>query len=148
MKTITQKYVLEFLNILKDSRIEELRLELGNSKFHAKKSSVEKDAPPLVIFSEAIPNSQNPRLILAPRLGFFRQAANPDDPPLVKCGQWVREDSPIGFIQVLEKLYPIPAGIQGRIAQICVADGKMVEYGQPLFLVEENQGKNEGKRKN
>jgi biotin carboxyl carrier protein len=141
MKTITQKHVLEFLNILKDSRIEELRLELGNSKFHAKKSSAEKDLPPLVIFSEAIPNSQNPRLILAPRLGFFRQAANPDDPPLVKCGQRVREDSPIGFIQVLEKIYPIPAGIQGRIAQICVEDGKMVEYGQPLFLVEENQGK-------
>jgi len=141
MKTITQKHVLEFLNILKDSRIEELRLELGNSKFHAKKSSVEKDVPPLVIFSEAIPNPQNPRLVLAPRLGFFRQAANPDDPPLVKCGQRVREDSPIGFIQVLEKIYPIPAGIQGRIAQICVEDGKMVEYGQPLFLVEENQGK-------
>ena len=141
MKTITQKYVLEFLNILKDSNIEELRLELGNSKFHAKKSSGEKDIPPVEISSEAIPGHKNLRLIMAPRLGFFRQAANPDDPPLVKCGQWVREDSPVGFIQVLEKIYPIPAGIQGRIAQICVEDGKMVEYRQPLFLVEENQGK-------
>ncbi len=88
------KDVLEFLNILKDSNIEELRLELGNSKFHAKKSSGEKDVPPVAISSEAIPGHKNLRLIMAPRLGFFRQAANPDDPPLVKCGQWVREDAP------------------------------------------------------
>ena len=133
MKTITPKEVLEILHIVKESKIEELRLEVGNLKIHAKKSAGEKDAPP--------PSPQNLRLIAAPRLGFFRQASRPDDPPLVNRGRWVREDSPVGFIQVLEKLYPIPAGVRGRIAQVCVEDGKMVEYMQPLFLVDDSQEK-------
>jgi len=141
MKTITHKEVLEILNIVKDSKIEELRLEVGNVKFHARKSAREKDVPPREISSEGIPGPKNLRLIMAPRLGFFRQAVNPGDPPLVNRGQEVREDSPVGFIQVLEKMYPLPAGFRGRIEQICAEDGKMVEYRQPLFLVEENQGK-------
>jgi acetyl-CoA carboxylase biotin carboxyl carrier protein len=141
MKKITQKEVLEILNIVRDSKIEELHLEVGNIKFHARKSAREKDVPPMEISSEAISMSKSLRLIMAPRLGFFRQAANPGDPPLVNRGQEVREDSPVGFIQVLEKMYPIPAGFRGRIAQIWAEDGKIVEYREPLFLVEENQGK-------
>jgi biotin carboxyl carrier protein len=114
---------------------------VGNLKIHAKKSTGEKDSLPMEISSGAIPSPQNLRLIAAPRLGFFRQASRPDDPPLVNPGQWVREDSPVGFIQVLEKLYPIPAGVRGRIAQVCAEEGKMVEYMQPLFLVEDSQEK-------
>jgi biotin carboxyl carrier protein len=141
MKTITQKEVLEILNIVQESRIEELRLEVGNLKFHARKSTSKKEVPPKEIPSEAIPGKKQLRPIVAPRLGFFRQAANPGDKPLVNLGQWVEEDSPVGFLQVLEKSYPIPAGVRGRIEQIRAEDGKLVEYMQPLFLVAENQEK-------
>ncbi len=141
MNRITAKEVLEILNRVRQSRIEKITLEMGRFTFHARKSAPPKESPPAEFCPE--PNAGPPaaRLILAPRLGFFRQAAHPGDLPLVKLNQCVAEDTPVGFIQVLEKMHPVPAGIQGRIVQICVADGKMVEYREPIFLVEENREK-------
>ena len=141
MNRITAKEVLEILNKVKQSRIEEITLEMGRFTFQARKSTPPKESPPAEIYPDPIAGPPTARLILAPRFGFFRQAVHPGDLPLVKLNQCVEEDTPVGFIQVLEKMDPVPAGIQGRIVRICVADGKMVEYREPLFLVEESREK-------
>ncbi len=138
MSRITHPEVLEILNRMKQSRIEELTLEMGTFKFHAGKSLREKESHLIEISPRRIGDLKNPRPIFAPWLGFFRQALHPGDPPLVTLGQCVEEETPVGFIQVLEKMHPVPAGVKGRIVRICAAEGKMVEYRKALFLVEES----------
>jgi biotin carboxyl carrier protein len=47
----------------------------------------------------------------------------------------VEEDTTVALIEVMKLFNPVQAGLRGRIHKICVDNGSLVEYGQPLFLV-------------
>lgn len=68
--------------------------------------------------------------VLAPRLGIFRAPKEK-----VSAGEQVAADAVLGSIEVLEDVYPVPAGQSGRVQEAYVTDGAFVEYGQPLFLL-------------
>lgn len=66
--------------------------------------------------------------ILAPHIATFRPAA--------ALGARVGKDTEICLLEVLRVAMPLRAGVDGTVRNICVADGDLVEAGQPLFLVE------------
>jgi biotin carboxyl carrier protein len=66
--------------------------------------------------------------ILAPHIATFRGAPAP--------GARVGKDTEICLLEVLRVATPLRAGVDGVLRRICVADGDLVEAGQPLFLVE------------
>jgi acetyl-CoA carboxylase biotin carboxyl carrier protein len=74
--------------------------------------------------------------IKAPMLGTFYRTPKPGSPPFVEVGQMVVEDDPVGIIEVMKLFNTVKAGVRGRIAKVCVEQGQMVEFQQPLFLVE------------
>ena len=74
--------------------------------------------------------------IYAPMMGTFYRAPGPGDPPFVEVGDTVTEHSIVGMIEVMKVMSSIEAGVAGRIASALAENGKLVEYKQPLFLVE------------
>jgi len=78
--------------------------------------------------------------IRSPMLGTFYRAPAPGEPPYVQPGDVVGEDSVIGLIDVMKLFTQIPAGIAGRVVEIVARDAVLVEYGQPLVLIEPLQG--------
>lgn len=76
-----------------------------------------------------------PGTVPAPFLGTFYRAPKPGAAPYIEVGAEVREDSIIGIIEVMKLMNTVRAGVQGRVAEIFVADGQLVEYGQPLLRV-------------
>jgi len=48
----------------------------------------------------------------------------------------VGKDDPVCIIEVMKLFNTVKAGVQGRVAQICVEPGQLVEYQQILFLLE------------
>jgi acetyl-CoA carboxylase biotin carboxyl carrier protein len=69
-------------------------------------------------------------------LGTFYKAPKPGAAPFVEVGQIVDKEDTVCVIEVMKLFSTITAGVQGRIVKVLVEDSQMVEFNQPLFLVE------------
>lgn len=74
--------------------------------------------------------------IRSPMLGTFYRAPAPGEPPYVEPGDVVDEATIIGLIDVMKLFTQIPAGVAGRVVEVVARDAVLVEYGQPLVLIE------------
>ncbi|ACL69382.1 biotin carboxyl carrier protein [Halothermothrix orenii H 168] len=74
--------------------------------------------------------------IVAPMVGTFYRAPAPDADPFVEVGDVVKPGDTLCIIEAMKLMNEIEAEKKGRIVDILVENGKPVEYGQPLFLVE------------
>jgi acetyl-CoA carboxylase biotin carboxyl carrier protein len=74
--------------------------------------------------------------IVAPMLGMFYRAPSPGEPPCVKEGDVIGADHTIGLVEVMKLFTSIPAGVAGRVVKVLAEDATLVEYHQPLVLVE------------
>jgi acetyl-CoA carboxylase biotin carboxyl carrier protein len=80
--------------------------------------------------------TEAPGTVKAPMVGTAYLAPSPDAAPFVKLGDSVREGQPLLIIEAMKVMNQIPAPRAGKVAQILVADGAPVEYGQPLIVLE------------
>ncbi|MCL4542177.1 MAG: acetyl-CoA carboxylase biotin carboxyl carrier protein [Deltaproteobacteria bacterium] len=74
--------------------------------------------------------------ILSPFVGSFFRSQAPDKPPFVEVDSVVEKNSPICIVEAMKIMNEIEVDIKCRIISILVENGQLVEYGQPLFLVE------------
>lgn len=75
-------------------------------------------------------------VVRAPNLGLFYRSPKPGAPPYVQLGEEVGEDTEVCLIEVMKLFTPVVAGVSGILRRICVEDGALVEFDQPLFYVE------------
>src|SRR5690242_308886 len=73
--------------------------------------------------------------INAPMLGTFYRASAPGEAPFVEVGDEVDEDTVVCLIEVMKMMNAIPAGVSGKIVEVCAENAALVEYGTPLFRV-------------
>ena len=73
--------------------------------------------------------------IESPMVGTFYSAPSPEDPPYVKVGDKVSEDTVVCIVEAMKLFNEIEAEVKGEIVEVLVENGQLVEYGQPLFLV-------------
>lgn len=66
-------------------------------------------------------------------VGVFYQASGPGEEPYVKIGQRVKKGDVLCIIEAMKLMNEIVSERDGEIVDICVSDGEVVEYGQPLF---------------
>jgi acetyl-CoA carboxylase biotin carboxyl carrier protein len=75
-------------------------------------------------------------VVRAPNLGTFYRAPKPGASPYVSIGQKVEPDTEMCLIEVMKLFTSVRAGVTGMVREICVEDAQLVEFDQPLFLVE------------
>jgi acetyl-CoA carboxylase biotin carboxyl carrier protein len=68
-------------------------------------------------------------------VGTFYRAPRPGAPPFVEAGGVVGPDDVVCIIEVMKLMSSITTGCRGRIVEILVDNGQLVEYGQPLMIV-------------
>ncbi|MCG3179067.1 MAG: hypothetical protein BIFFINMI_01398 [Phycisphaerae bacterium] len=73
--------------------------------------------------------------ITSPMVGTFYAAPSPDDPPFIKTGDNVDEETVVCIVEAMKVMNEIKAEVRGTIAKILVNNGEAVEYGQPVFMV-------------
>ncbi len=73
--------------------------------------------------------------ICSPMVGIFYEAASPGDAPFVQEGQAVEEGQILCIIEAMKLMNEITAEKSGVITKICAENGRIVEYGQPLFYI-------------
>ena len=74
--------------------------------------------------------------VKTPMVGIVHLSPQPGAPPFVQAGDTVREGQTLFIIEAMKVMNQIPAPKAGRIAQILVANGTPVEYGQVLAVIE------------
>lgn len=76
------------------------------------------------------------KTIKAPMVGVFYQAASPEADPYVTVGKTVKKGDTVCIIEAMKLMNEIQAEEDGTIKEILAKDGDIIEYGQPLFVIE------------
>ena len=74
--------------------------------------------------------------ITSPLVGTFYSAPSPDSPSFVKVGDSVKKGQVVGIIEAMKLMNELESDIDGVIKEILINDGDVVEFGQPLFILE------------
>ncbi len=73
--------------------------------------------------------------VVSPLVGTFYTAASPEDPPFVKIGDQVTENTVICIIEAMKVMNEVKAGINGTVAEILVDNAHPVEFGTRLIQI-------------
>ena len=87
-----------------------------------------------VSHEQAAPQKEG-TLVLSPTVGVFYASPSPDARPFVEVGDQVKKGDTLCIIEAMKLMNEIPAEVDGTIAEICVGNGQVVEYNQPLFRI-------------
>jgi acetyl-CoA carboxylase biotin carboxyl carrier protein len=90
--------------------------------------------PPGAPSSKAVPDGWV--AVRAPNLGTFYRAPKPGAEPYVAVGQRVDATTEVCLIEVMKLFTSVPAGVAGIVRDALVKDSELVEFDQPLFLIE------------
>ncbi len=77
-------------------------------------------------------------IVTSPMVGTFYQAPTPGGKPFVDVGQRVQAGDTVCIIEAMKILNQIEADHSGVIGGILVENGQPVEYGQPLFVISDD----------
>ena len=75
-------------------------------------------------------------VVRAPIFGTFYRAPKPGAPPYVSLGQRVEAETELCLIEVMKLFTSVPSGVRGTVKQILAEDSQLVEFGQPLFVID------------
>lgn len=81
---------------------------------------------------EEIPGNR----VLSPMVGTFYAAPAPDKPPFVKVGDKVKKGQTLCIIEAMKLMNEIESDYDGEVVKILVNNEQMVEFGQPLFIIQ------------
>lgn len=68
---------------------------------------------------------------------YFYAAPAEDAEPFVQEGDGIEKGQTLGIVEAMKLMNELESDYCGTVKQILVSNGEMVEYGQPLFIVEE-----------
>ena len=76
--------------------------------------------------------------IKSPLVGVFYVAPSEDAEPFVSVGDRVKKGQVVGIVEAMKLMNEITSDCDGVIREVCADNAQAVEYGQPLFRVEED----------
>ena len=75
-------------------------------------------------------------VVNSPLVGIFYSAAAPGEAPFVKVGDTVKKGQVLGIVEAMKLMNEIESEFDGVVKQILVDNEQMVEYNQPMFVIE------------
>ena len=74
--------------------------------------------------------------IPSPMVGTFYRTPSPDAKPYIDVGSVVEIGDVVCIVEAMKMMNEIQSEVRGRVLKVMMENGKAVEYGQPLFLLE------------
>ncbi len=75
------------------------------------------------------------KFITAPLVGTVYHASSPEDPPFIKIGDRVDENTVVCIIEAMKVMNEVKAGVSGVVAEILVSNAHPVEFGAKLVRI-------------
>jgi len=77
------------------------------------------------------------KIVKSPMVGTFYLKPTPNSKPYVEVGETIKKGETLCIIEAMKLMNEIESEFSGKIEEILVKDGDMVEYGTPLFRIGE-----------
>ena len=74
--------------------------------------------------------------VTSPMVGVVFTSSEPNAPPFVKVGDQVSEGQTLLLIEAMKVFNPITAPKAGKVTRILITNGALVEFGEPLLILE------------
>ncbi len=75
------------------------------------------------------------RYVKSPMVGTYYSSASPDDPPFIKVGDRVEENTVVCIIEAMKVMNEVKAGMSGVVAEILVDNAHPVEFGTKILRI-------------
>ena len=75
------------------------------------------------------------KIIKSPMVGTFYSRPAPNKDVFAKVGDIVKKGQVICIVEAMKLMNEIESEFDGEIAEVCIKDGDVVEYGTPLFKI-------------
>lgn len=93
-------------------------------------------AAPVAVAEREVPGEQADTVsVTSPMVGVFYQAPAENAEPYVKVGDRVKAGTVLCLVEAMKMMNEITAECDGTIAQICVQNAQVVDYGRELFRI-------------
>ncbi|WP_455331343.1 acetyl-CoA carboxylase biotin carboxyl carrier protein [Exiguobacterium profundum] len=143
--------IKELIQLLDQSSVHEMELETSDFKLSLKKEAQQTVSAPIMQTQAFAPPAPAPqvneqteeptqekasyRTITSPMVGTFYSRPAPDKEAFVNIGDRVESGQIVCILEAMKLFNDVEAEISGEIVEVLVADGDLVEFGQPLFSV-------------
>ncbi|MFO1052109.1 MAG: acetyl-CoA carboxylase biotin carboxyl carrier protein [Planctomycetota bacterium] len=74
----------------------------------------------------------------SPMVGTFYRSPSPDTDPFVEAGSRIGPESTLCILEAMKVMNEIKAEISGKVVEVLAQNGEPVEFGQPLFLIDQD----------
>jgi acetyl-CoA carboxylase biotin carboxyl carrier protein len=73
--------------------------------------------------------------VRAPLPGTFYRAPRPGAAPFVEVGSRVGAEDVVGIVETMKLMNPVPAGVDGTVAEICLGNAEFAAHGATLLRI-------------
>ena len=152
--------IITLIKTVSDSNLTQFSLEEGNLKISMKTDkqtkvisapviplpTAEKSVPSAVISAaEEVQKAEvlvggetepEGNVVKSPLVGTFYNAPSPEAEAFVKPGDTVKKGQVLGIVEAMKLMNEIESEFDGVVKQVLVENEQVVEYGQPLFVIQ------------
>jgi len=142
------KELKALLRLMEGADLEELEVQEGDKRIRLRRragdaahvvrtgvpaqAGVKMSATPVA----TTPDTSGLIAIESPMVGTFYRAPAPGAEPYVKEGDRIQKGTVVCIVEAMKLMNEIESEVSGVLVKIVAENGKPVEFGQPLFLVE------------
>lgn len=141
------KYIKAIVKEFTSSEVHKMHIEVDGNSISLEKESkqyvseapreyVQQAQPAPVQVATTTEVEENRETINAPLVGTYYGSPSPNDATFVKVGDFVKEGQTVCIIEAMKVMNEIKAPSSGIIKEILVSDENMVEFDQPLMVLE------------
>jgi len=144
------KKVKDLISLMNENNLTEIEVEEEGTKIRLKRNNLDsvQTSIQLPSIKASLQEGSNKYLtskqdkefseIVAPMVGTFYSSA-PGADPYVNIGDTVDEETVVCIIEAMKIMNEVKAETEGKIVEVIVENGTAVEFGQPLFRIEEGE---------
>ncbi|WP_455191554.1 acetyl-CoA carboxylase biotin carboxyl carrier protein [Eubacterium ramulus] len=93
-------------------------------------------APLQVCADTSVSEEVTGNIVKSPLVGTFYSASSPDAAPYVQVGDMVKKGQVLGIVEAMKLMNEIESEFDGTVKAILVKNGDLVEFDQPMFVIE------------
>jgi acetyl-CoA carboxylase biotin carboxyl carrier protein len=128
MSDLTPDDVREILRLVDEAGVDDFELETPRLSIRVRRSDPQAPSEDLLLGEGLVD-------VTAPSVGTFYRSPAPGEPPFVEVGSAVTAGTQVCILEVMKLMNAVTAGVDGVVAEVCIANGAAVQFGDVLFRV-------------
>jgi acetyl-CoA carboxylase biotin carboxyl carrier protein len=146
---IDEVLIRNLANILNETDLTEIEVEQDDLRIRVSRAGTtqyvqapmmaapQQMAAPAAVAAAPVVAARNPdNVVSAPMVGTVYMASAPGARAFIEVGATVKEGQTLLIIEAMKTMNQIPAPKSGKVTEILIEDGRPVEYGEALVIIE------------